>query len=803
MSSILQTLIFIGIAIFIQSNVLAQSDFQEVRFQANQDEKRSTYILTGTVKSLESNETLSGISIHIDGFFSGINTDNNGLYLIELDSGIHRVVFRQISKKPVFYTVALFGNGVIDVIMDNKDFELEMFTVLSEEKDRNVREPITGVTKMNIEEIKLIPAFLGEPDVINTLQLMPGITSVGEGSSGLNVRGGQADQNLLMMNEAIVLSNSHALGFLSSFNSDAVQNFSLFKGAVPSYFGGRSASALNIEMKKGDFENWSYQGSLGTATSKIMVEGPILPEKTSMIAAARRSNVNGFLNFVKEPDVKNSRFNFHDIYVGLNHKFSDKHFLDLNLLQTGDDFQLSDQFGFKWKNLVTYLASRNLIFDNFSLVSLFAYGNFNNSFYEPSGIDPAIINNGLTYQQAKVSGFLTVGEMEIIAGVEAVNYQSKPETLSPYTRDSGVIPEQVNKPKGLEWAPFVALEWNLTDQLAFSGGLRYSNYMQLGPDSVNQYLENQPLSPFTITERIFYGNQPIVKYGGFEPRFSFSWNFKEEHSIKGGYSSMYQYLQTISNTTGPSPIDLWQLSTDYILPQRSHNFSLGYFRNLKDNEWSTSIEGYFRNSENQIDYKDFADLFLNPHIETELVQGIGKAYGVELLIQRNSGTITGWLAYTYSRSWIRTHSPYDDLLINGGQWYPTNYDKPHIVSLVSSIHINKGRSFNVSSNFASGRPVTSPTVGYLVDGILIPDYGDRNSFRIPNYFRVDLSYLTNGFFRELDDRINISFYNLLGRRNAYSVFFQREQDTSRLIPYRVSILGAVFPSFTYTIKFAP
>ncbi|MCL6257895.1 TonB-dependent receptor [Aquiflexum sp. TKW24L] len=780
---------------------LGQTEFKEVSFEQKTQSKRAKYFLTGQVNQLETGEPLSGVSIHIDGFFAGDNTDKNGQYAVSLDSGRHRIVFRQLGKKPSHYIALMYGDGQLDVGLANLDFELEAFTVQAEERDRNIRSPITGVTKMNINDIKLVPAFLGEPDVFNVLQSMPGVTSVGEGSAGMNIRGGQADQNLIMMNETIVLSNSHALGFLSSFNGDALQNFTLYKGTVPSYFGGRSSSALNIEMRKGNKEKWKGSGSIGTAVSKLMIEGPIVPEKTSMIFASRLSNANWLLNQANEVDVQNSKINFHDIYLGVNHQFSEKNSLDFNLLNTGDYFRFSDQFGFEWNNLVGSLTSRNLLTDDLSLVGMVAYGSFNNGFFEPSPIDPSKIENGLYYFQGKVTGLWTLEKVDVNFGAEAIQYQMRPEKQSPLSPESGIPYQTVSKERGMEYAPFVSADWNPSENFSLSGGLRYSNYVQQGPDSVFRYEEGLPISRLTIVGVDFIESGNVVRYNGFEPRLSFRWTFDASSSIKGGYSVMNQYLQTISNATGPTPIDLWQLSTTYILPQRSHNASLGYFRNFQEDEWSTSFEGFYRTTANQLEYRNFADLFVNPHIETELIQGEGMAYGAEVLIQKNSGGITGWLAYTYSRSLIRTTSEFPEIQVNQGNWFATNFDKPHNISLVTNFHIGRGRTFNTNVNFSSGRPVTGLSSNYVIGGIFVPNFGNRNEFRIPNYFRIDFSYLTNGFVRKWDDKINFSVYNLTGRRNAYSVFFQREGRTPRLVPYQISILGSAFPSFTYTVAF--
>jgi hypothetical protein len=413
-----------------------------------------------------------------------------------------------------------------------------------------------------------------------------------------------------------------------------------------------------------------------------------------------------------------------------------------------------------------------------------------------------LIKNGLYYYQGKISGLLTLETMNFMFGAEAVQYQMRPEELMPYSQDSEVFSQFVEKQQGVEYTPFVSMDWSPNEKWTLSGGFRYSQYRQLGPDSVFIYQDGIAKSRYTIVGVEHFENGTIAHYGGLEPRFSFRWAFNNTNSIKGGYSVLNQYLQTISNATGPTPIDLWQLSTTYIKPQRSHNISLGYFKDFKDNEWSTSLEGFYRTTENQLEYRDFAELFHNPHLETELIQGQGLAYGAELLIQRNSGGITGWLAYTYSRSLIRTVSEFKELQVNRGNWFPTNFDRPHIISLVTNFHLGKGMNFNTNLNFSTGRPISTPSTNYFIGGILVPDFSDRNEYRIPNYFRIDLSYLTNGFVKKWNDNINISIYNLLGRRNAYSVFFQRNEKFPRLIPYQLSILGTVFPSITYSVTFS-
>jgi hypothetical protein len=686
--------------------------------------------------------------------------------------------------------------------MSEKNFELDGVVVMSDEPDRNVRNPITGVTKLTTRELKAIPAFLGEADIFKGLQLLPGVSSMGEGTSGINVRGAKADQNLLLMNEALVLSSNHALGFLSGFNTDVTETFTLYKGNLPATFGGRAGSALNILMRPGSKESWQGQLGLGTSNGKILLEGPVLKDKVSVIFGGRISNVNWLLNQARDLDIQNSKLNFYDGYLGINWDLGKGHVLEANTLVTGDNFQFSDQFGYDWSNRVSTLRYKGIVGENISLTGLIADGNFDNAFYDPEGVDAARVENGMRYQQGKFSATWATENLALTAGLEGIYYRGKPERISPFDEESAIQAGQVGKERGMEYSGFVSLEYELGENTGFVAGLRYAGYSQLGPDTVYQYNPNAPISADEITGEVPYASGTIQSYSGLEPRFSLRQNLNSTLSLKLSYARLYQYIQSVSNTFGPTPIDLWQLSTTYIPPQRSDNFSLGVFKNSKDNTWEYSIDAFYRSSVNQVEYRDFAQIFLNPHMETELVFGQGEAYGAEFLIKKNLGILTGWLAYTYSRSLFRSQSSFEEEQINGNEWFPSNYDQPHEVNFILSRKMYPRGLLNLSINYSTGRPVSAVTASYILNGgLLVPDYSRRNQYRIPDYFRVDLSYTVEKVFSKKGDSLNFSIYNLLGRRNAYSVFWRKDGDSQDLRPYRLAILGSIFPSITYSIRF--
>lgn len=759
------------------------------------------YVLTGKVLDAESKQGIEGVGLHVDGFYSGVNTDKYGTYFIKIQPGIHKVTFRHSSRIPVFTEVILFDNGVVNITMKEKSFELDGVVVMSDQPDRNVRNPITGLTKLTAQELKAIPAFLGEADIFKGLQLLPGVSTVGEGTSGINVRGAKTDQNLLMMNEAIVLSSNHALGFLSAFNTDVTETFSLYKGNLPANFGGRAGSALNILMRPGDMSDWKGAIGVGTSNGKLLIEGPLKKDKLSLIFGGRISNTNWLLKQARDYDLQNSKLNFHDAYLGLNWNLAQGHSLEFNTLLTGDYFKFSNEFGYDWSNRVSSLRYKGIIGEKWSVSALIADGDFDNAFFDPEGLDAARVDNGMRYQQAKLSATWANEAVSITSGMEMVNYKGQPEILSPFNSESNINSEKTEKERGLEAAFFSSLEWDISKNTGLVAGLRYSTYNQLGPDTVFQYQASAPiLEENIIGERVFEKGS-IQTYSGFEPRLAIRQNLTANSSLKLSYARLYQYIQSISNTFGPTPIDLWQLSTPYIQPQKSDNFSMGFFRNSKDNKWEFSIDGFYRKVQNQVEYRDFAQVFLNQHMETELVFGEGKAYGTEFLIKKNLGVITGWLAYTYSRSFFRSLGEYEETQINRGEWYPSNYDKPHEVNFILSRKMYPRGLFNLSVNYSTGRPVNAINANYINNGLVIPEYSDRNQYRIPDYFRVDVSYTLEKVFSKKGDSLNLSIYNLLGRRNAYSVFWQKDGDTSQLRPYRLSILGAVFPSISYSIQF--
>ena len=632
---------------------------------------------------------------------------------------------------------------------------------------------------------------------------MPGVSSVGEGSSGMNVRGGRVDQNLVLFNDVPLFNTSHALGFVSAFNQDVINDFSLYKGSVPAQLGGRASSVIEINTRRGSFEEWKYQGGVGPVTSRFAVEGPITNDKTSIFAAGRISHANWVLRKVADPDVKKSEVVFNDGYLGFSHRFNENSTADVTFYGSHDVFQFSDRFGFRWKNYLVNARWQSQADRKVSPLLSLSYGHLNNTLFEPSVVGASEISNTMNYFQLKETlHYIPIEAHEIKAGITVIGYLPSDEVQSGYKGNPLIMEKTAGKSRGVEWAIFANDEFEVNENISISAGLRYSHYWHLGPDTTFQY-DSPARSANSISDTSYHGRPSIIEsFGGLEPRVSVRLNISENNSIKASYARMRQYIHLISNTTAPTPIDLWQVSTRYMPPQIADNYSIGYFLNLKDNLWETSAELFYKDMNNLVEYKDFAQLFLNDHIETELLSGKGRAWGAELFIRRLKGRWTGWLSYTYSNTEVMIPSSTEGESINSGDWFPSNYNKPHTLHLVLNKRMRRQGAFSAIFSYNTGRPFTAIESSYIAGGTVIPIYSERNKYKIPDYFRVDVSLTIGNVLKKVDDSLVISLYNLFGRENAYSVFYQRPASNFFVPkPYKLSVLGAALPSLTYNFRF--
>ncbi|MDH5250241.1 MAG: TonB-dependent receptor [Cyclobacteriaceae bacterium] len=760
-------------------------------------------IITGKISNSVSGEAVTGASISAETFKYFDYSDQNGHYVLELPPGKYRVMVRHVGMKAVYLRLVVLSAGLLNIKMEEGTTGLDVVVITSRALDSNIKQSLPGLTTFNIQEIRTLPTLMGEVDILKSLQLMPGVSSVGEGSSGFNVRGGRMDQNLVLLNDVPLFNSSHALGFVSAFNQDIVKSFSLYKGNVPANYGGRASSVLEISTRRGDFEKWQFQGGVGPITSRVLAEGPIT-NKTSVLLSGRISHANWALEKAADPNVKRSKLSFYDAYVGLSQRISANSTADLTFYSSQDDFRYSQQFGYSWNNYVingkwTALADRKA-----SPTLSVSYGHYRSALIDPAGIDASELTNTMNYLQFSENINYTPDEKHtIVAGLSGTGYFPKAEELNGYGGNVNIRKQSAEKNSGVELSIFANDDFQISERISVSVGLRYSHYAHIGADTVFHYSAGLPKTVSTIEDTSYYNKFETIKtFGGLEPRISARINLSDNQSIKVSYNRMRQYIHLISNTTAPTPIDLWQVSNAYLPPQIADNYSIGYFHNLKDNQWETSAELFYKDMKNLVEYKDFPTLYLNNHLETELLTGIGKAYGGELYLRRLKGKWTGWISYTYSQTYVKVSSRDGAESINNGEWYPSNYNKPHTFNLVLDRKLRNRGAFSFVFTYNSGRPLTAIESSYIVGGTVVPLYSDRNKYTIPNYFRLDFSFTIGSILKKLDDSLVFSVYNLFGRDNAYSVFYQRPANNYFIPkPYKLSVLGAALPSLTYNFKF--
>ena len=720
---------------------------------------------------------LEGVAIYFELLESTFNSDNNGKVTLILPYGVHQMEVRRIGYEPYFRNLQVFSDGVVGIEMESEVVELEEVVISGEGPDRRLMNAQTGIVTITPKQIKEMPVFLGEADVIQTIQTVPGVTTLGEGAPGFFVRGGNVDQNLILQDEVIFSNSSHALGFFSLFNPDLISNVQLYKGSIPAQYGGRLSSILDVQLKENNYTTSTINGGIGTVISKLAIETPLIKEKLSVLAGGRISYADWILPIIKVPEIRESKAFFYDLNLKLSARISENGSINVGYFQSFDEVNFQNEAGFEWANKSLSFDWNQGIGQKVQSELKATWGQTDNLNFDPSGVVLTELSNGLEFIKLKEIITVPLDKHMLVGGVEWVSYRPQDEVLT--TLGTGDQVDRLPKDYGQEFGFFVNDQWDLNDRLAFSVGLRTSLFLgeERGPEE-----DENP------------------EYLNLEPRISGRFRLGSSSSLKASYNKMSQYVHLLSNTTGVLPIDQWVVSNSTIRPSTSNNFSLGYFRNFKSNTWESSAEVFYRRMSNIIEFKDFADLVLNPNLEEEVIQGDGKAYGLELFLRRNTGKVKGNLSYTYSRTFIEASlsQDSDDL-----KWFPTRFDRPHSVNLVMDWTLNRKSKFALVFNFTSGRPITAPVSSYRLGDIVVPNYSDRNEYRIPNYHRLDLSYTyrRNAVKRKrYQDSITFAIYNIYSRRNAFSVFFRKENNSPPKA-YRLSVLGSAFPSITYTFEF--
>lgn len=775
------------------------------------------YTLSGTITEANSNETLIGVTIAVSELRTGTTTNEYGFYSLTLPKGTYHITISYLGFQELVVTVTLEGNLKKDFNLLEKAEELAEVVVTDDAERLDIRKPQMSVNILASQTIKQVPVVLGEADVIKSLLLLPGVSSAGEASSGFNVRGGAADQNLILLDEATVFNSSHLFGFFSVFNPDAIKDVKLFKGGIPSRYGGRVSSVLEIFQKEGNSKEFKVNGGIGAVASRLLLEGPIEKDRTAFLIGGRASYAHLFLPLF---DVNNKAY-FYDLNTKINHKINDNNNIYLSGYFGRDLFSINENFvntygnavgNFRWNHLFS-----DRLFSNLSLIySDYYYGlelDFV-GFEWDSGIQNFNFKYDLKYYMND--------KLQLNFGMHNTYYVFNPGKIVPNSPESGIIEEQLTKKYANENAVYIDVQHDMTENLSVEYGVRVSQFNRLGQDEFYVYQNNNPVDFDYLTLRYSEAEPTdsinpgrggtLKKFLNFEPRASVSYNFNGKSSIKASYTRLAQYLHLLSNTSSPTPLDVWTPSGPFVKPQLLDQYAMGYFRNIKNGDFTFEAEAFYKEIQNRIDYIDGANLIANNAIERVILNGEARAYGLEFLIRKNEGKLTGWLAYTLSRSEQRapgrsfdfdTGSSNTETGINFGQWYSTPFDKTHDLSLFGSYDINDKWNFNVNFIYQTGQPTNYPIGQFEFEGIKVPYYGERNKERLPNYHRLDLSATLTprkNRNRKLQSEWVFSIYNVYNRKNAAAINFRENEDTGRNEALRTSIFG-IIPSVTYNFKF--
>ena len=767
------------------------------------------FTLSGRVIDKSSNETLIGVNLIFPDLATGVVTNDYGYYSIKLPAGKHRVILTYIGYANAEDEVNISDDTQQNFQLSEASESLDEVVITSDIEALNIKKPEMSVNRLSIGTIKKIPVVFGEVDVVRSLLLLPGVSNAGEGSSGFNVRGGAVDQNLILLDEATIYNSSHLFGLFSVFNPDAIKDLKLYKGGIPAEYGGRVSSVLDIYQRDGNSREFKMQGGIGAISSRLLAEGPIVKDKGSFLVGARSSYAHLFL---KLTDNDNSAY-FYDLNTKLSYELDESNKLLLSGYFGRDVFNISQNFENTYGNAVLNLRWNHVFSDNIftnlsAIYSDYYYGlNLN---FVGFNWDSGIRNLNLKYD---FNHYISEN-FKLKYGIHNTYYKFNPGEIEPMDENSGINYFKLNDKYALENAYYVSAEHKFSEKLSAEYGMRLSNFFRLGQNEFNTYANDEPVAynPRTgiyseadiLESRDVSRGESLETFTNFEPRLAIAYNFAEDQSVKVSYNRMAQYLHLISNTSSPTPLDVWTPSGPYVKPQLLDQYAVGYFRNINNGDYSLEIESFYKDIQNRIDYIDGANLIANNAIERVVLNGEARAYGLELLLRKNEGRFTGWLAYTLSRSEQRTPGRNSqEIGINNGDWYKTNFDKPHDVTITGSYDLNENWDLNANFIYQTGLATTFPNAQYEYEDVNIPVYGARNEDRLPSYHRLDLSatyYPKKNKGRKLQSSWNFGIYNVYNRQNAYSISFRENMDTGRNEAVRLTLFG-IIPSVTYNFKF--
>lgn len=760
--------------------------------------------ISGYVRNAVNGEPVIGAALFIEKPMIGTTTDELGYFKLTIPRGKHQVKVKSFGMRETSRNIFLYSDGKLDIEMVESVIALREVAVKAG-VDQNVTGTQMGQVKLTLKNIKQMPAVLGETDLLRSILTLPGVKSVGENSTGLNVRGGSADQNLIQYNDAVIYNPSHLFGFFSAFNPDVLRDVELYKSTIPSKYGGRLASVLDINGRDGNKKKFVASGGIGFVTGRLTLEGPIIKDKTSFLLGGRSTYSNWVIKALDNPAYNQSKANFYDVNLQIAHEINEKNSITLTGYTSDDRFKLygdtlyayQNRLGsIKWKhNFSQKLYSEFTASHSQYRYQMHAAGLPLNAYDLQFGINQSNFKADLSYalHPKHILDF----------GVSSIYYKLQPGIFRPKGELSLIMADVLEPEQALESAVYIEDKFDVSPKLSVTGGIRYSFFQYLGPKTVNQYVAGFPVRTSYQDGTLTYSaGETVQQYGGPEIRLSARYNLQSNTSLKVSYNTLRQYIHLLSNTMTISPTDIWKLSDKYIKPQTGDQISLGIYKNLKGNQIEVSVEGYYKNIDDYLDYRGVDSLIMNHNKETAVMATKAKAYGVELLLKKMTGKLNGWVGYTYSRTLLQAKDPNDPDAPNSGDPYPSNFDKPHDFTAITNYRLSHRFSLSLNFVYSTGRPYTPPIGKYIIEGAERIYYAERNQNRIPDYYRVDFSMNIEGNHkvRKLaHSSWSVSVYNLLGRKNPTSVYFQ--SNAGRVNGYQLSIFGQPIPTITYNFRF--
>ena len=766
--------------------------------------KSGKVIVSGYVRSKDSKEPIIGVTVFVKELSIGSITNEYGFYAISVPRGNFNLRFTYIGMKETGIKATVNGAGKLDVELKETLIPLKE-TVVTADKNNVIQRFEVGLEKLNMRTFKLMPTALGETDILKGMLLIPGVKTVGEGASGFNVRGGAIDQNLVLLYGTPVFNTSHFFGFFSAVNSDIIKDVLLYKGGIPAQYGGRISSVLDIISKDGNKERFKGSAGISPITTHLLVEIPLIKEKLSLVLAGRTTYSNWLLGLVKDPAIRNSRASFYDFNGRLVYEINNNNRVELSSYLSNDSFRFNSDTIYNYKNQIIALKWRHTFNTNF-IFSLSA----NSSIYSFNIESKKVPENAfslmhkINYSNIKADfNWYKVDNHKFNFGVDVNRYSVLPGKYMPASDSSLIAPNTIETERAIESALYAEDKITLTNYLSLNLGLRFGLFTLFGPANIMIYDPGQPMSQSSVTDTLRVKSGTVYKtYAGPEYRVSLNFRLSNNSSLKVNYNRTRQYLHLLTNTTSISPTDTWKLSDYNLKPQSGDQYAMGYYVEFPLAKFELSAEIYYKKIRNMIDFKGGTNLVMNENIERDIINVSGKAYGFELMLKRSFGKVNWSTSYTYSRTFIRSTTKFSSDAINGGNWFPASYDKPHDLTFLFNYTLTRRASLSLNYTYNTGRPITYPVAVYENNNLIIIQYSDRNQYRIPDYSRLDISARLSGNLKSnklANPAWTFSVYNLLGRENVYSVYFK--STGTKVMGYKLSIFSRAIPTVTYSFDF--